>query len=79
VRIYAACGIDSFDPFLVSFFVRPEDCFFVPTCGDSGTPSADAVKAGRRSCPATLSLIAGPRLEGGEQTVGAVLPLCYSA
>ena len=34
---------------LFSFFVRPQDRFFVPTCRGAVTPSAAAVKDGRRS------------------------------
>src|SRR5262249_14991267 len=51
---------------LVGFLVRPRDRFFVPTCSASGTPRADAVKAGRRSGASTNSGIASPRLDGGE-------------
>src|SRR5262245_58608074 len=54
---------------LVGFLVRPRDRFFVPTCSASGTPRADAVKAGRRSGASTNSGIASPRLDGGEHGV----------
>ena len=53
----------------VSFFVRPESRFFVPTCSAPVTPRTDAVKAGRRSCASRRSYIASPRLDGGEHGV----------
>jgi len=41
-------GSNAASPLLISFFVRREDRFFVPTCPGSMTPRADAVKDGRR-------------------------------
>src|SRR5947209_81779 len=55
--------------FLVSFFVRSEGRFFVPTRVRSQTARADAVKAGRRRTIAAGSSIARPRLDGGEHGV----------
>jgi hypothetical protein len=53
----------------VRFFVRSKDRFFVPTCPSSGTPSAAAVKDGRRSEIDTNSALDRPRLDGGEHGV----------
>jgi hypothetical protein len=55
--------------FLFQFFVRPESRFFVPTCPQSVTPRADAVKDGRRSVPAAHSALDRPLLDGGEHGV----------
>jgi hypothetical protein len=65
---HAAAGA-TLSAFLVSFFVRPEDRFFVPTCACSRTARADAVKAGRRCAAAARSAVARPRLDGGEHGV----------
>ena len=54
---------------LVSFFVRSEDRFFVPTRGGSGTPRAAAVEAGRRYALAAISAVAKPRLDDGEHDI----------
>jgi hypothetical protein len=62
---YAASGT-VLCAFPVSFFVRPQDRFFVPTCSAPGTPAADAVKAGRRCGMAASSIVSSPRLDGGE-------------
>ena len=60
--------------FLVSLFVRSEGRFFVPTCPAPVTPSAVAVKDGRRRADAPSSGVARPRLDGGEHgvTLGVV-------
>src|SRR5271167_1598080 len=60
--------------FLVSFFVRSEGRFFVPTCPGPVTPSAAAVKDGRCSADLTNSAPDRPRLDGGEHgvTLGVV-------
>jgi hypothetical protein len=55
--------------FLVSFFVRPEGRFFVPTCPGGVTPRAAAVKAGRHAGGAAVSCAGRPRLDGGEHGV----------
>jgi hypothetical protein len=55
--------------FLVSFFVRPQDRFFVPTCRGAVTPGAAAVKAGRRSVERANAGLGRPRLDGGEHGV----------
>ena len=55
--------------FSVSFFVRPEGRFFVPTRAGAGTPRAAAVKAGRRDTLAANSAATRPRLDGGEHGV----------
>src|SRR5450432_2710869 len=56
----------------VRFSVRSKDRFSVPTCPGSGTPSAAAVKDGRRSVQPTSSALDRPRLDGGEH--GVTLP-----
>ena len=53
----------------VRFFVRSKDRFSVPTCPRSETPSAAAVKDGRRSEIDTNSALDRPRLDGGEHGV----------
>ena len=58
---------------LVSFFVRSEGRFFVPTCLGEVTPRADAVKDGRRSAGLTSSALDRPRLDGGEHGVTLVV------
>jgi hypothetical protein len=58
---------------LVSFFVRPEGCFFVPTCDGPVTPRAAAVKDGRRRAGSTYCVVARPRLDGGEHGVTLIL------
>jgi hypothetical protein len=55
--------------FLFSFFVRPQDRFFVPTCRGAVTPGAAAVKAGRRSVERANAGLGRPRLDGGEHGV----------
>src|ERR1700676_4160688 len=55
--------------FLVRFFVRLQDRFFVPTCPGPVTPRAAAVKDGRRCGRAAGSGAARPRLDGGEHGV----------
>jgi hypothetical protein len=62
-------GAVSSGPLPVSFFVRPESRFFVPTRAGARTPRADAVKAGRRGALAASSPAARPRLDGGEHGV----------
>ena len=54
---------------LFSFFVRPQDRFFVPTCRGAVTPSAAAVKDGRRSVERANAGLGRPRLDGGEHGV----------
>ena len=54
---------------LVSFLVRPQDRFFVPTCAGAMTPRADAVKAGRRSVDVANAGLDRPRLDGAEHGV----------
>jgi hypothetical protein len=54
---------------LVSFLVRPQDRFFVPTCAGAMTPRAGAVKAGRRSWGVACSGLRRPRLDGAEHGV----------
>ena len=53
----------------VSFLVRPQDRFFVPTCAGAMTPRAGAVKAGRRSWGVAGSGLDRPRLDGAEHGV----------
>jgi len=52
-----------------SFFVRPEDRFFVPTCPRPVTPRADAVKDGRHSALDPGAALDRPLLDGGEHGV----------
>ena len=54
---------------LLSFLVRPQDRFFVPTCAGAMTPRAGAFKAGRRSVDAANAGLDRPRLDDAEHGV----------
>ena len=60
-----AVAVRAAEPFLVSFLVRLDGRFFVPTCRSGVTPRAGAVEDGRRPPPEAARSV----LDGGEHGV----------